>query len=103
MENHMASAHGNFTCDLEIRLAQTLADLKMLQERQLVQLEIDLAKQADTFRQNRFGKRSSEINHVFDSYRKWVEDTLTAEPKPWTQVMLAVCHPDLITAARAGD
>ena len=35
------------------------------------------------------------------TYMNW--NTLTAEPKPWIQVMLAVCHPDLITAAtRAG-
>ena len=50
-----------------------------------------------------FSKRRSEINGVFDTYRKWVEDTLSAEPKPWIQVMLAACHPDLIVAAtRAG-
>ena len=103
MEQHMTSAHGNFTRDLETRLAQTLADLKTLQNRQIEQLELDLAKQLETVRQTRFGKRSAEINRVFDDYRQWVQDTLTAEPKPWTQVMLAVCHPDQITAAtRAG-
>ena len=103
MGQHMAAAHGDFTRDLEIRLARTLEDLERLQGRQIEQLEFDLAKQIDTVRQSRFGKRSTEINRVFDTYRKWVEDTLTAEPKPWTQVMLAVCHPDLIVAAtRAG-
>ena len=103
MEDHMTSAHGDFTRDLETRLAQTLADLKTLQDRQIEQLELDLAKQIEAVRQSRFGKRSAEINRVFDDYRQWVQDTLTAEPKPWTQVMLAVCHPDQITAAtRAG-
>jgi hypothetical protein len=103
MEQHMASAHGHFSRDLEGRLAQTLADLETLQKLQIEQLELDLSKQIDTVRQNHFGKRSNEINRVFDDYRKWVEDTLTAEPKPWTQVMLAVCHPDLIETSRTGD
>ena len=68
-----------------------------------MQLELDLERQLETFRESRFSKRSREINGVFDEYRRWVKDTLAAEPKPWIQVMLAVCHPDLIAAAaRAG-
>ena len=99
MEQHMASAHGSFARDLEMRLAETLADLKDLQDRQIRQLELNLEKQIEAVRLSRFAKRSTEIKGVFDTYRIWVEDTLTAEPKPWIQVMLAVCHPDLITAA----
>jgi len=103
MEQHMATAHGYFTRDLDARLTQTLADLKALQDRQMEQLELDLARRIDAVRQSQFSKRSTQINLVFDSYRTWVRDTLSAEPKPWTQVMLAVCHPDLIAAAnRAG-
>jgi superfamily II DNA or RNA helicase len=99
MEQHMTSAHRDFTSDLKARLVQTLADLAALQQRQIRQLELDLENQIETVRQSRFSKRSNQIKGVFDDYRKWVEDTLTAEPKPWIQVMIAVCHPDLVIAA----
>lgn len=103
MEKHMHSAHADFTRDLDTRLTQTLADLKRLQERQLHQLELDIENQIEALRQRKRAERSGEINGVFDTYRTWVKDTLTAEPRPWIQVMLAVCHPDLIAAAtRAG-
>jgi hypothetical protein len=70
-----------------------LADLKRLQDKQIVQLELRLQKQIETVKRSRFEARSRQIGRVFDDYRQWVQDTLTTEPKPWIQVLAAVCHP----------
>lgn len=103
MDQHMAERCRSFSADLNARLADTLAELKAMQERQIHRLELDLERQLEAVRASRRSRRSREINKVFDDYRGWVEDTLSAEPKPWIQVMLAVCHPDQIVRAGASS
>ena len=93
MQRHMIKRHRRFSADLKVRLHDLLAELETLQARQMKQLEINLARQLDTVRQRRYADQSREIDRVFDTYRQWVEDTLTSEPQPWVQVLAAVCHP----------
>ncbi|WP_330727997.1 DEAD/DEAH box helicase [Burkholderia multivorans] len=82
-----------FSDDMQTRLQGTLADLERLQGRQMEQLSLDLDKKLDTVKQAHFERGSQKIHKVFDDYRRWVEDTLTTEPKPWIQVLAGVCHP----------
>lgn len=92
MRRFMNSRQTAFSIELDARLAATLTDLQRLQERQIEQLELRLAKQIEAVKRSRFESRSRQIGHVFDDYRKWVEDTLTTEPHPWIQVLGAVCN-----------
>jgi hypothetical protein len=93
MHSFMAQQQTQFAAQLEERLTTTLADLKRLQDKQIVQLELRLENQIETLKRSRFEARSRQIGRVFDDYRQWVQDTLTTEPKPWIQVLAAVCHP----------
>jgi superfamily II DNA or RNA helicase len=93
MHSFMAQQQTQFATQLEERLTTTLADLKRLQDKQIVQLELRLENQIETLKRSRFEARSRQIGRVFDDYRQWVQDTLTTEPKPWIQVLAAVCHP----------
>ncbi|MDP2431126.1 MAG: DEAD/DEAH box helicase [Pseudomonadota bacterium] len=101
MHAHMLNKQVSFAATLEQRLEGTLAELKRLQERQIVQLTLDLERQLETVKRGRFEQRSKQINGVFDDYRQWVHDTLTTEPQPWIQVLAGVCHPTAPSAAGA--
>ena len=93
MHGFMAKQQAEFASTLDAKLASTLADLKRLQDQQMVQLELRLSSQIETVKRSRFEIRSRQIGQVFDDYRQWVQDTLTTEPKPWIQVLAAVCNP----------
>jgi len=93
MHQFMAAKQQAFAAELEQRLKSTLDDLKRLQDKQIQQLELRLENQIETVKRSRFEARSRQIGRVFDDYRQWVQDTLTTEPKPWIQVLAAVCHP----------
>jgi superfamily II DNA or RNA helicase len=93
MHDFMAQQQAKFAAELDTRLKSTLEELKRLQDKQIVQLELRLENQIETVKRSRFEARSRQIGHVFDDYRQWVEDTLTTEPKSWIQVLAAVCNP----------
>lgn len=93
MRTHMLALQGDFAAKSAQRLAGTLAELKRLQDRQIVQLTLRLESQIETVKRSRFERRSQQIGRVFDDYRQWVKDTLTTEPQPWIQVLAAVCNP----------
>jgi superfamily II DNA or RNA helicase len=93
MHTFMAQQQKQFAAQLDARLQATLAELKLLQDKQIVQLELRFENQIETVKRSRFEARSRQIGRVFDDYRQWVQDTLTTEPKPWIQVLAAVCHP----------
>jgi superfamily II DNA or RNA helicase len=93
MHDFMAKQQAKFSKELDARLKSTLEELKRLQDKQIVQLELRLENQIETVKRSRFEVRSRQIGRVFDDYRQWVEDTLTTEPKPWIQVLAAVCNP----------
>lgn len=93
MHSFMSQQQAIFAAELDQRLAHTLAELKRLQDAQIQQLEMRLESQIETVKRSRFETRSRQIGRVFDDYRQWVQDTLTTEPKPWIQVLAAVCHP----------
>ncbi len=89
----MEQQQKQFAAQLDARLQATLAELKLLQEKQIVQLELRFENQIETVKRSRLENRTRQIGRVFDDYRQWVQDTLTTEPKPWIQVLAAVCNP----------
>ncbi|WP_175701391.1 DEAD/DEAH box helicase [Burkholderia ambifaria] len=93
MHEFMVERQQTFSADMQARLKDTLVELERLQGRQMEQLTLKLEKQLETVKQGRFERRSQQIHKVFDEYRRWVEDTLTTEPRPWIQVLAGVCHP----------
>ncbi|WP_126219921.1 DEAD/DEAH box helicase [Burkholderia vietnamiensis] len=93
MHTFMVERQQTFSDDMQAKLQNTLAELERLQGRQMEQLSLDNKKKLDTVKQTHFERGSQKIHKVFDDYRRWVEDTLTTEPKPWIQVLAGVCHP----------
>jgi hypothetical protein len=92
MADFMNAQQKVFAAQLEQRLKSTLSELKRLQDKQIVQLELRLENQIEAVKRSRFENRSRQIGRVFDDYRQWVQDTLTTEPQPWIQVLGAVCN-----------
>ena len=88
----MAQQQSQFAAQLNTRLQSTLAELKHLQDKQIVQLVLRLENQIETVKRSRMETRTRQIGRVFDDYRQWVQDTLTTEPKPWIQVLAAVSN-----------
>lgn len=93
MHTFMVERQQTFSADMQAKLQRTLAELERLQGRQMEQLSLDIEKKLETVKQAHFERGSKKIHKVFDDYRRWVEDTLTTEPKPWIQVLAGVCHP----------
>ena len=91
MKKHMVQKQKDFDASLQEKLEKTMELLRTLQERQFEQLELILEKQLDTVKDSKRKKRKQEINGVFDSYRNWVENTLSTEPEPYIQVLAAMC------------
>ncbi|HCK6317197.1 TPA: hypothetical protein N0T69_004824, partial [Salmonella enterica] len=56
------------------------------------QLELDFAdnKQQLSVKQSRKEQRQREIEHNFDSYIQWIEDTMTTEKEPYIQVIAVI-------------
>jgi len=99
MHQFMLQRQHSFAAQLTERLQGTLAELQLLQGRQIQQLTLELERQLETVKRGRFEQRSQHIKRVFDDYRQWVHDTLSTEPQPWIQVLAAVCHPTTTTAS----
>jgi superfamily II DNA or RNA helicase len=93
MRAHMLQLQSEFASRSAQKLEGTLQELKLLQDKQIVQLTLRLENQIETVKRSRFERRSQQIGRVFDDYRQWVRDTLTTEPQPWIQVLAAVCNP----------
>lgn len=74
------------------QLNEHLEKLDVLRERQIGQLELDFAenKQQESVKQNRKEQRQREIEHNFDSYIEWIEDTMTTEKEPYIQVIAVI-------------
>jgi hypothetical protein len=79
-----------FDGDIKARLAGTLAELEVLQGKQVQQLELRLENLLDGVRESKREQRSKQINQVFDEYRQWVADTMTTEPQPYIRVLAAL-------------
>lgn len=92
MHTFMVERQQSFSDDMQVKLQNTLTELERLQSRQMEQLSLDIEKKLETVKQAHFERGKQKIHKVFDDYRRWVEDTLTTEPKPWIQVLAGVCH-----------
>lgn len=92
MRAHMVARQGVFDTDMKSRLAGTLAELEILQGKQVQQLELRLENLLEGVRQSKREQRGKQIRQVFDEYRQWVEDTMTTEPQPYIRVLAALTH-----------
>lgn len=74
------------------QLNENLEKLDVLRERQIGQLELDFAenKQQESVKQSRKEQRQREIEHNFNSYIEWIEDTMTTEKEPYIQVIAVI-------------
>ena len=90
MRAHMVTRQGAFDAEMKARLAGTLAELKVLQGKQVEQLELRLENLLEGVRQSKREQRGKQIRQVFDEYRQWVEDTMTTEPQPYIRVLAAL-------------
>jgi SNF2 family DNA or RNA helicase len=74
------------------QLNEHLEKLEVLRERQIGQLELDFAenKQQESVKQSRKEQRQREIEHNFNSYIEWIEDTMTTETEPYIQVIAVI-------------
>lgn len=66
--------------------------LDVLKGRQLKQLDLDFAdnKQLESVKQNRKEQRQREIEHNFESYLEWIQDTMTTEKEPYIQLIAVI-------------
>ena len=90
MRAHMVTRQGTFDADMKSRLAGTLAELEVLQGKQVQQLELRLENLLEGVRQSKREQRGKQIRQVFDEYRQWVEDTMTTQPQPYIRVLAAL-------------
>ena len=90
MRAHMVARQCVFDGDMKSRLAGTLAELEVLQGKQVQQLELRLENLLEGVRESKREQRSKQINQVFDEYRQWVADTMTTEPQPYIRVLAAL-------------
>ncbi|MBP1130435.1 SNF2 family DNA or RNA helicase [Serratia sp. PL17] len=74
------------------QLNEHLIKLEKLKGRQISQLELDFAenKQQESVKQSRKEQRQREIEHNFNSYIEWIEDTMTTEKEPYIQVIAVI-------------
>ena len=72
---------------INVKLEEQLQRLETLRGRQMSQLELDFGGAPS--KQAAKGERKRRIDHVFDNYLRWVEDSMTSEPTPFLQVIAA--------------
>jgi superfamily II DNA or RNA helicase len=68
------------------RFNQQLAELERLKQRHIGQLELDLGNLLQGVRERRREERAAQIEHVFDDYLDWLENTQLTEDQPYLQV-----------------
>jgi len=81
-----------FEKQIDKQLNDHLQKLDVLKGRQLNQLELDFAdnKQQGAVKLSRKEQRQREIEHNFDSYIDWIQDTMTTEKEPYIQVIAVI-------------
>jgi superfamily II DNA/RNA helicase len=97
MRAHMVRAQREFAANTHAPFQKALEDLEKLWERQLAQLELDIASsgQPEQIRTARAAARKQEIEKDFQAYKGWVHDTMETEPEPFLQVIAAVCDAEM--------
>ena len=81
-----------FEAHINVRLNEHLEKLNELRNRQIEQLELDFSdnKQKESVKLNRKEQRQREIEHNFDSYLEWIQETMTTEKEPYIQVIAVI-------------
>lgn len=81
-----------FEAHINVRLNEHLEKLNVLRNRQIEQLELDFSdnKQKESVKLNRKEQRQREIEHNFDSYLEWIQETMTTEKEPYIQVIAVI-------------
>ena len=85
----MSDYHKKFVLQIEPELDKQLKALERLKQKQYRQLELFMSngKQPEKLRQSRKEKRQREIDRVFEEYRTWIKETMTAEDRPYLKVV----------------
>ncbi|MEH6387765.1 MAG: hypothetical protein V7772_07820 [Pseudomonas profundi] len=83
-KQRMALFQADFSAANQPELDRQLAELQVLKESQIRQLELQLA---DSPKAARREERMNRIDKVFDDYKAWVQDTLSIEPMPFIQII----------------
>ncbi len=85
----MIDRRNAFEGEINVKLNDQLQALERLRERQLLELESQLARshQVEAFKHSRQVQRKKEIDAIFDDYIQWIEDTMTTEKQPYLQVV----------------
>ena len=85
-----------FEKEINAKLERAVAALDALKERRLRQLELRLERsgQAEAFKRRREERSRREIDAIFDEYLKWIEDTMTTEPRPWIKAVAIMVGAD---------
>ncbi|MGE6100749.1 DEAD/DEAH box helicase [Aeromonas salmonicida] len=81
-----------FETHINQRLTEQLEKLDELKGRQLKQLELDFAdnKQLASVKLSRKEQRLREIDHNFDSYLEWIQETMTTEKESYIQLIAVI-------------
>ena len=95
MKAHVVEKQKVFSSEMQKKLANHLVNLKALQERQVQQLELRLIenKQGESIKASIRQRKTENISKVFTEYTQWVEDTLTIEPSPFIEILVAITNP----------
>jgi len=85
----MSDYHKEFVQQMNPKLDEQLKALERLKQKQYQQLELFVSngKQPEKLRQSRKEKKQREIDRVFEEYRTWIKETMTAEDSPYLKVV----------------
>jgi len=85
----VSTQRNEFEKHINVKLTERYDELDRLKSRQLEQLEIDFGDvgSAGSFTSKRKDQRKREINHIFEEYLDWVQDTMTTEDNPYIRVV----------------
>ena len=97
--SHFMERRNAFEDAINTKLDEEIKALHDFKARRLEQLELALCRsnQAEQVKLGRREQACRETQDIHDGYRKWVEDTMTTEPRPWIKV---ICAMTPISAAR---
>lgn len=91
----LSAERSAFVDQMAAKLQGLLSDLAVLRSRKVEQLDLGLDRMGlgDERRAERREEGMRDIAREFDTWQRWIEDTLTTEDQPHVQIMAALCRP----------
>ena len=76
------------------KLDAQLNKLKMLEDKQVQQLDLFLENSAQltVLKDKRYKEESLAIRSRFEEYRQWIQETMNTEDQPYIQIIAAIVH-----------